>query len=112
MDNRINVFNEIVALQVYQNSKNYDQTDSDLSGSHLLYCSELDPLHLSGLVMILEKSEWENKVVCNYELPATNLSTSKNYYKKIPTCRDYELITPPPPTQEKKQKTRVKILPS
>ena len=32
MDSKINVFNEIVALQVYQNSKNYDQIDPDLSG--------------------------------------------------------------------------------
>jgi hypothetical protein len=78
MDNRINIFNEIVALQVYQNSKNYDQTDPDLSGSRLLYCSGLDPLHLRGLVMRSEKSEWKN-VVRSYWLPSTNLSNRKNY---------------------------------
>jgi hypothetical protein len=54
MNREVKIFNEIVALQVYQNNKNYDQTDTDLSGN---------PLHLSGLVMRLEKSEWENRIV-------------------------------------------------
>jgi hypothetical protein len=32
----LNIFSEIVALQVYQSSKNYDQTDLDMLGSRLL----------------------------------------------------------------------------
>ena len=87
MDNRVNIFNEIVALQVYQNNKNYDQTYPDLSGNRLLYCSGLNPLHLNGLVMGSEKSKLEDRVELGYELKALSY--------ELPT-KNYELITPPP----------------